>query len=492
LSLKKQVAKGVSWNFLDQLTRQLISVGLTAVLARLLSPDDYGLVALSSIFVGFVSLFGDLSIGAALIQKSDLDDRDISTSFWTSIITGFVIAGVLFVIAPIAARYYTQPILTYIIDFSAISFCFTGFSSTHRVLLTKKMEFYKLSIINIVFAIFSSVASLILALSGQGVWSLVFGGLIANVLIIPLMWHFEKWRPQFIFDRSSFKSLFSFSSYMLASNVIFYFARNTDNLIVGRYLGANVLGLYSMAYNLMMKPLQQISWSVTSVLFPAFSTIKDDTSQIGSFYLKVVKGIALITFPMMIGLLIVSREFILVMVGAKWEGVIEPLQILCLVGALQSIGTVTGSIFTSLGRADLYFKTGAINSLGHIIGFIICIRWGLMGLVKGFLFTNIIFACTNQYITLRLIQLSFKDFFQSLTLPTVNTCIMAVVLVGFRYFDNAFLQMNIYLTLGTSIFLGVVVFAGSTLLFMGKNQRYELKNLIARRMKPAGSVVLNR
>jgi len=483
VGLKQQVVKGVSWSFLEQLTRQVMAIGVTAVLARILSPDDYGLVALSSIFVGFLSLFGDLSIGAALIQKSNPDDRDISTSFWTSVSTGFVIAGVLCAISPFVSHYYNQPLLTNIIVISAISFCITPIWSTHKVLLTKKMEFNKLAMINIVFSVFASGASLILALSGMGVWSLVLGGLVASFLITPLVWYHEKWRPLFLFDRTSFKALFSFSSYLLSFNVINYFARNFDNLIVGKYLGANILGIYSMAYNLMMKPLQQISWSICGVLFPAFSSIQGDIARIRSAYLKVVNVIATITFPMMMGLIMVSREFILVMVGPKWAGVIEPLQVLCLVGALQSVGTTVGSLFTSLGRADLQFKTGTINSVGHVIGFIICIRWGLMGIVTGYLVTNIIFVCSTQYVVLRLVNLPIKDFLRSLRMPFINSVFMVLALLGFRYLDSAFLQLNMYLNLIASISLGALVYTIFTLLSMDKILRDELKGLIGKRAK---------
>lgn len=484
MSLKQQVVKGVSWNFIEQIIRQVMSVGVTAVLARMLSPNDYGLVALSSIFIGFLSMFGDLSIGSALIQKNNLEDHEISTSFWICVFTGLTLAIILCAIAPFAAQYYDQPLLSYIIIISALSFVITPIYSTHKILLTKKLQFNKMAQLNILLAGFAAVASLILAISGYGVWSLVLGDLIATIMLIPIVWHFEKWRPKFIFDRACFKSLFSFSSYLLSSNVLFYFARNFDNLIVGKYLGANVLGIYSMAYKLMMKPLQQISWSVTTVLFPAFSTIQDDIGRIRSGYLKVIKGIALITFPMMFGLMIVSREFILVMVGPKWEGVIQPLQVLCLVGAIQSVGTTFGSIFISLGRADLQFKTGVVNSVGHIIGFIICIRWGLMGLVKGYLVTSTIFFCSTCYVMMRLINLPLKHFVTSMNMSVVNTIIMVLALMGFRHLDTNFMKLNIYLNLTISILLGVLVYIGSTLLFMGRDERNELSAMVFKNRKP--------
>lgn len=483
MGLKQQVVKGISWSFFDQITRQVLSVGITAVLARMLSPSDYGLVALAAIFTGFLSMFGDLSIGTALIQKKVIEDWEISTSFWICIATGVALATILCAIAPFAADYYEQPILTYLIVISALNFLITPICSIHKTLLTKKLQFNRMGQLNILFASFSAITSLTLAVSGLGVWSLVLGDLVANVLIIPIVWKFEKWRPKFIFDRSCFKYLFTFSSYILSSNVLFYFARNFDNMIVGKYLGAGVLGIYSMAYKLMMKPLQQISWSVTLVLFPTFSAIQDDIARIRAAYLKVVQGIALLTFPMMLGLMIVSREFILVMVGSKWEGVIEPLQVLCLVGAIQSIGTTFGSIFISLGRADLQFKTGLVSSIGDIIGFITCIRWGLMGLVQGYLVTSTLFFCFICFVALRQIKLPMGVFFKSLKIPTVASGIMVLALLGFRHLDILYMQMNIYLNLVTSVTLGVLVYASSIFLLMERSQRDELIGLVFRNRK---------
>lgn len=483
MGLKQQVIKGVSWNFFEQVTRQLVSVAVTTILARILVPNDYGLVALSSIFVGFVCLFESLSIGSAIIQRTNLDERYISTSFWTSVFTGITLLIIMFAIAPLAANYYEQPRLTVLIDVAAITVLISPVTSTHKMLLSKKMEFGKLSAINIFVAVINSVSSLILAVYGMGVWSLVLGGLIANILVIPLVWCFEKWRPQFIFDKKCFSDLFSFSSYLLSSNVVFYFARNADNLVVGKFLGANALGIYSMAYNLMMKPLQQISWSITAVLFPAFSSIQHDIVRIRTAYLKAVAGIALITFPMMMGLMVVAREFILVMVGQKWTDVIMPLQVLCLVGALQSVGTTVGSIFNSLGRADLQFKTGTINSIGHVIGFLICIRWGIMGLVKGYLLTNIIFISVTQLVAVRLIKLSIVEFLAALKMPAINSMIMVMILYGYKYINARFIGLNMYLTFVSTVGIGIVVYIFLTLMFMDKQIVNEIKGAIKRRFR---------
>ena len=218
--------------------------------------------------------------------------------------------------------------------------------------------------------------------------------------------------------------------------------------------------------------------------------IQGDVGRIRVAYLKVVKGIATITFPMMAGLMIVSREFILVIVGTKWEGVILPLRVLCLVGALQSVGTTVGSIFNSLGRADLQFKTGIINSMGHIIGFIVCIRWGLMGIVKGYLVTNIIFVCSTQLISIRLIQLSVRDLLQSLKMPLLNTTILVLVLLSYKHIWHNLKYTNNAISLFTTVALGIVVYIGSTLLLMNRNQINELKEMFGKKVNQTDSTAL--
>lgn len=485
MGLKQRVLKGVSWNIIDQIARQIISLIVTAILARILNPDDYGLVALSAIFIGFISLFENLSAGVAVIQKSDIDTNYISTVFWTSAITGVVLTIILCATAPLVASYYNKPILTYIIIISSLNFIVNSVYSTHKSLIAKKLEFHKIAAINVGLGLITAIASLILAVLGFGVWSLVYAGVIANLFIIPLVWHLEKWRPRLLFDVNSFRDLFGCSSYVLSFNMVIYLARNFDNLIIGKFLGAATLGLYSMAYTLMMKPIQQISWAITGVLFPAFSSIQDDIPRIRHAYLKVIRTISLVTFPMMMGLMMLSREVILVVMGPKWEGVVPPLQVLCFVGALQSVNTTTGSIFTSLRKVDLQFRVGIITSIGHIIGFMVGINWGIMGLVKAYLMTNVIFFFYSHYFANKIIQLPMKEFLYVMRLPAFNTVIMIIFISIWRYIDNAYLNATMIWYLISSVSIGFTTYMVCTMLFMDESEANEIKHILMQKLKPA-------
>lgn len=478
MDLKRKLFVGASWNVVAQLGIQGISFCVTIVLARVLVPEDFGLVALSSVFVGFILIFEDLAMGSAIVQRKNINDAYLSTSFWASLIVGVVLAVILILIAPLAATFYEKDLLKYILMVSALSLVVSPITTIHKSMLAKNLEFNKLAVISMVQALIGGFASLGLALTGRGVWSLVLGGLISSVLVAPLIWSFHRWRPKLIFDRKCFKDLFGFSAYLLSFNVFNYFARNFDNLIIGKFLGAQVLGVYSIAYSLMMKPVRQISWSLGKVLFPIFSSIQDDKARVRSGYLKVTRAIALITFPMMAGLLVVSNEFVLVFLGPKWDGVILPLQLLCLVGASQSIGTTVGAVFNSQGRSDLLLKAGVCASLGHVASFLIGIQWGLIGLIKCYIVSNIVFFFFNQYFAGKLISLKMSNFLKNLWTPTLCSGLMAISVMAFKLFNMATIHFGPPATLAISVSIGVISYALFVFAILSKAEVGEFKAII--------------
>jgi len=490
--LKNKIIKGTSWIAFSQIINQLLSFGIIVVLARLLDPDDFGTVAISAVFVGFVGMLGNLGMGQAIIQRQKIDEYYLSTCFWTSFFSGIGIAIVLILISPFVSNYYHKDILKYIIIISSLSFIFGALTSTHITLLTKELEFNKIALLNIFRKVISGGTAIILAVYGFGVWSLVMGGLVASILILPIVWHLVKWRPKIIFRKKCFKDLFGFGSNLLAFNIFNYFSRNFDNLIIGKILGTQSLGYYSVAYNLMMKPLQHISWSIGRVLFPAFSSIQDDKERVKSAYLKVVRTISLITFPMMMGLMVVSKEFIITWYGSKWSPVIVPLQLLCVVGAFQSIGTTVGSIFTSQGRPDLQLKWGIFASTVCVIAFLIGIKWGLIGLIIAYMCATICLWPFSHYIANNLIGLKMKKFYETLIPAAISSVLMAFIIIIFKYINIKILNLNIYFTLIISIMLGIISYLTFVLSFFHIPEIREAQDFLRKKFANVYPVINNR
>lgn len=428
-SLFRQIVTGAGWNFIGQTARQVISLATMIILARLLSPDDFGLVAMTYVVSSFAYMFSTMGMGSAIIQRKEINDEYLSTAFWVSVVSGVIVTVFMICSGPIVAIFFRKSEITCIVAVLSLSFVFGGISVTHRSILTRRMAFKSIAYVEISGTCLGSLVAIFAAMNGMGYWSLVFQELVSVIVKVPLFWFAgDRWRPQLLFSRACFKELFGFSSYILLGNFVNYFNRNGDNIIIGRFLGAIQLGYYDRAYALMLKPLQYISYSVGRALFPALSNIQNDKEQVREIYLKMVKTISLITFPMMVGLSIIARDVILLVYGPKWEPVIPVFAVLCYVGLFQSIGTTVGDIYYSQGRSALAFKMTCIVSPFIWLAFWIGSFWGIQGVAFCYAGTSMAWWIISHAVANSLIDLKMVDFLLSLWPATVKSVAMGGVI----------------------------------------------------------------
>lgn len=476
MDLRARVIRGSIWNSASNICAQALNFIVTIVLARLLVPEDFGIIAISGVVVGVITLFQDLGMGSAIIQKKDISEDYLATSFLVSFLTGVGIAVLVVAISPLIASFYEKQILKPVIMVSSIGFVLSPLMSIHNSILTKNLEFKKIGVLNILTQFLSGGTSIVMALTGFGIWSLVLGKLLAQSVMIPLYWRTAKWTPRFRFRRRCFDDLFSFSSGLLGFNILNYFSRNGDNLIVGKYLGATTLGYYSIAYNLMLKPLQLISWSVGRVLFPTFSSIQDDNDRLRGGYTKVVRMISLVTFPMMAGLLVVAREFVMTFYGARWEPVVVPLQLLCMVGALQSVSSTGGAVMLSKGRSDVIFKLGLLEAVLMLSAFLIGIRWGLTGLIVAYMAASVPAFWVGQHCVNRLVDLKMKVFFHSLLPAAVCSVGMGAALIGAKRLVLGAFHVSPPVALAILIPSGIVIYMVTVTKYFFSEELYYIRD----------------
>lgn len=457
--IRETVVSGSFWSIFSNIWTNIATFGATVILARLLTPEAFGIIAISAVFVGVLSLFQDLGMCSAIIQRQNIDDDYLATSFFVSLMAGLMLALLLAAASPVIAGFYGEAKLKHILLVSSTGFLMTPLISIHTTIMTKRFEFEKLAFVNIVTQVSSGLFSVLLAWYGYGVWSLVLGRLLAQPLLIPIVWRMSRWRPRLAMTGKCFRDLFGFSSNLLGFNLLNYFARNTDNLIIGKFLGPEPLGYYSVAYNFMLKPLQLVSWSIGSVLFPVFSAIQDDKARTRSVYLKIIRSISLITFPMMTGLSMVSEEFIMISYGARWRPVVLPLQLLCIVGAVQSIGTTGGVIFNSYGRPDMTFKLGGISAACSVLSFFVGIRWGLNGLIIAYILVTVPNFIIGQYYVNRTIGLRMLPFFSAMAPAAACSAVMVFVLYIFKYLNGISLHLNLSLALASFVLIGTATYS---------------------------------
>jgi len=356
-----------------------LQFAISIILARVLSPREFGLIGMILVFTAFASSLSDMRLGAALIQKRAVSDRHLNSVFWLNVGVGSSLTLLFCLTAPLVANFYHEPLLRLLTIAVAINFVLNSLTVVHTALLDKSLSFRARFWIEIVATFFSGIVALTLAFNGAGVWSLVGQSLTAAVIRIALMWRSHQWRPGTSFDLSALKDLMHFGGPLFGSSIVAYWGRNFDKLVIGRLIGSSALGIYNLADRLMRLPLTNVTDVTTAVMFPALSLMQDDVESVRRVYLRATGMIALLTFPMMIGLSVAAEPAILVVYGDQWREAIGIVQLLCFAGMAQSVYNTATWIFLSRGRTDTFFRLIVYTTLVRVAGVFVGVHWGITG-----------------------------------------------------------------------------------------------------------------
>jgi PST family polysaccharide transporter len=405
----------------------------TAILARLLSPNDFGLVGMATITTGFISIFSDLGTSAAIIQRKQISDSLVSTLFWVNGIIGLLASLILLLCAPLVARFYQEPRVTEVLRVLALTFIISGFSIAHKAILERNIAFDILAKIEIISVVLASIIGIGSAFFGFAVWSLVLQMLFSVSTTSILLWTKSHWKPQFVFCLSDLREVGSYSLNLTGFSIFNYFARNADYILIGRFLGSQELGYYTLAYRLMLYPLQNISSVIGRVMFPVLSQVQDDNVEFRRVYLKAIAKISLITFPLMTGLCVLAEPFVLTFFGQQWRPVIILLIILSPLGMIQSLATTVGFIYNVKGRTDWLFIWGIVTGFLAIISFVFGLQWGIIGVASAYAIYYILLVTYPCFaIPFRLIELPMSEFGSFIWRPLVASTIMLIAILGIK------------------------------------------------------------
>ncbi len=462
--LTAKMVTGTAWSGLAQTGKQVIGVLSTAVLAHLLSPDTYGLLGMALIVVGFIDIFKDLGTGSALIQRAELDDRLVSSVFWMNLLLGVVAAAASFIIAPWMARFFGEPRVAPVLSALSVSFVISSLSIVQQSLLTRDMAFDRLARIELIATTLAACVGVGIAFYGGGVWSLVAMTIVGSALSTIFLWVQSSWRPPWRFAWSDIRSMRSYSLNLVGFNIFNYFARNADNLLIGRYLGVSALGYYSLAYNLMLFPIQNIVRVVGRVLFPAFSRVQHDNVRFRRGYVRICTIIAAVTFPLMMAMTVVADPMIAVLFGTQWMPSATLVMILAPLGMIQSLGTTVGDIYTAKGRTDWMFRWGLVAGSAVIVSFLVGLNWGVIGVATAYAVTSgILLFYPNFAIPFKLIDLPISEWLKALWPGFKYTIAMVAVMLLVRFGLDQ-IRMNIPLVVlissgvtGSLLYLGLMI-----------------------------------
>jgi len=466
MSLNKQVIIGLSWNFKTQISIQVINFVVGILLMRLLSPDDFGKFAMVFIIIRFLKIFSDLGLSAAIIQRQDLDDLYLSTAFWFQLMTALIVSTSLLFFGNLFNAFYGEEILDQISFWFGIDFFIGTLSIIPFALLQKKLNFKALFKINLTAVSVSSVVGIFMALNGMSIFSLVAKMLTwTTVNSIGAFW-LIKWRPIFSFSSQSLSTLLKFGLPATGNRILSYLVRNSDDFFIGRVIGASALGLYNRAYMLMMLPMGNITSVISNVLFPSWSRMQDDISEIKRLYIKISGIIAFVSFPLMTLLSFLAEPTVLLLFGEQWVKMSTVLSILCLIGMLQSVGALIGLIYIVFDKNALLLKINLIISgamILVIIGSIYLFR-SIEITALSYAITSLLAAFPSFHYAGKIINATFIELIQPLIFPLIISIFISAI--GWVMYNLIPTDINFIKLLLSGIF-SLIIYFFLTLKFNG-------------------------
>ncbi len=454
-SLRTKTLRALSWSFLESIGLQGVRFVVGIVLARLLFPEQFGLIGMLTIFMAVAQSFLDSGFGAALIQKREVTPTDTCSIFYFNILVGLAAAGLLCMVAPWIAAFYHEPILTPLTRALSLTIVINSFGMVQNTILTKQINFKTQTKVSLNASIMSGIIGVTLAVAGFGVWSLVVQQISGALLGTVLLWLLNDWRPTLIFSLRSLREMFGFGSRLLASGLLNQIFNNIYLLVIGKLFSATDLGFFTRAKTLEEVPSQTLSGMVGRVTFPVFSTIQDDPARLKRGLKKALTFLVLVNFPMMIGLLVVARPLVLVLLTEKWADSIPYLQLLCFLGLLFPVHLINLNFLQALGRSDLFLRLEIIKKVLIIINITVTWRWSIPAMIYGMIAMSIISYYLNSYYIGLLIGYPIREQFHDLISYLIMAVLMgvAVYAAGLLPFPNHWSMLSVQIITGIVIYV---------------------------------------
>ena len=419
-SLKHKAISGVAWSSLERLSVQGIQFIIQIVMARILMPEDYGVIAMLAIFLAVFQSFIDSGFSSALVQKHDRTEVDYATVFYFNIGVSVVMFLVLFFSAPLIAMFYETPILTSVTKVVAINLLIIAFSVVPRARFTVLIDFKTQAKASLTAVIISGTVGIWMAYNGFGVWALVFQSLLNNGINTLLLWILSKWWPLWTFSMTSFKKLFFFGSKLLLSGLLDTIYRNLYTLVIGKRFATQELGYYSRADQFAQFPSANLSSIISRVAFPVMCEVQHDDAQFQSVFYKFLRISTFIIFPLMIGLAALAEPFIRLVLTEKWLGIVVLLQILCFAYMWYPVHGLNLMLLQARGRSDLFLRLEIIKKIIGMITLIATIPFGIIVMCLGLVISSVLCLYVNAYYTKKHFNIGLfqqiRDIFPSLLL----------------------------------------------------------------------------
>lgn len=486
--LKQKAAAGMVWTALQKYSQMVIQFISGIILARLLTPFDYGCIGMLSIFMVLAEAFIDGGFGSALIQKKRPTQEDYSTIFWWNVVMAFVMYAVLYFCAPAISRFYKIPLLSNVLRVQGLVLFIYALNVIQRNQLRKKLNFKLLSIVSISTAIIALGITIFMAYKGFGVWALVTQNLIVAAIPSLVFWFYVKWRPKLVFSWRSFKELFSFGFYMFLTHLLNRFGQQIQGLLIGKVYNPSTMGYYSKAHSVERLASTSISQVMTQVTYPLYAEVQDDKEKMQNMIKRLTMTLSYITFPLMFILLLCAKPIFVLLYSERWLQSVPYFQVLCIAGLAYSLQSVNLQTISAIGKSrTMFFWTlfKRIIGIGMVVGGLVL--WGMKGLLVGVVL-NVWFS---YFVNIGLVSkhIGYKWWRQLLDLMPVTIASVVAALISFGV--GYLLKLNMYPDGIVKFLVYAAVYFGWSFIFKPEAYTYFLSILPFKKIKNRTAKKLN-
>lgn len=481
--LRRSVISGVRWGTVSAAVIFVLGLTQTAVLARLLTPSDFGLMAAALVVIGLARAFADLGLSSAIVAKQVRDHDTLSSLYWASLIAGVAMFAFVLALMPLMVRFYREPELYHILPWAALSFVIIPIGQQFQMLLQMDLRIDRLVKVDIVSAFVSLVVAVSAALAGAGALSLVFGYL-ARVGVTALVFGFWGWRharPSFRLRRRDLDGYIGFGLYQMGERTANFLSANIDYILVGRFLGVGALGSYSIAYQLVVKPVFELNPILTRVAFPAFAKKQEDDSALARGYIEVIRMLGFVVIPTMAAVAVLAPVLVPVVLGSQWGSSVVLLQILAVVGITRALTSPVGDLVLAKGRPDINFKINTLLLVTMTGALLVAVQFGVEAVAIASSTVNTLDFLLFVGVLSHLIGLRPGRYWGALRRTAVNAAAAAGVMLAVRMLLEPHLGDLLVLVAATAA--GALVYLTLTLV----NQRRYILQMIGM-IRPATRV----
>ncbi|MDY6936027.1 MAG: lipopolysaccharide biosynthesis protein [Cyanobacteriota bacterium] len=424
MSFQRKVLRAAIWTAVQNWGGQFGSLLVFFVLARLLNPEDFGLVALANVFLAFVHIFLNQGFPQALVQRENLEPEHIDTAFWTNLACGCILAIAGVAVSPFVAHFFDRPSLIPILRSFSLLILISSITDVQQALLERELAFKFVALRSLLGLFAGGLVGIGFALSGFGVWSLVAQQTTYELVGAIVLWRGSPWRPRLRFSARHFRDLFSFGVNILAFNFLGFINTRADDLLVGYFLGPVALGYYSIAYRISTIMVKLLVDTCNRVALPTFSRMQTDIPRFRNAFYMATRLTSAIAFPCFLGVVVLAPAIVPWLFGDQWQPSVPVLQVLAAAGIFRSLSRFKGAVFMALGKPEWRVRLGLVNSCLNLIGFSIAARWGIVAVACAYFLRNLIMFPIEQTILGRLIRGSITQYLRQFIVPLGSALVM--------------------------------------------------------------------